>query len=155
MDSFVDRRERSYHRSSEVRRMLIISCHCCLVSCHCCAHTLLTFWFVDPRLLSFRVKAPTEAGAAAADLAARLVIADLRCEPSCTCPLSQRLFYRCLFYRCLTPLVDCHFRTCLTVGACRAEVKEEAAAADTTIGVTRHVVDLRYAAHLNVPKAAR
>lgn len=65
-----------------------------------------------------------------------------------SCPLSQRLFYRCL-----TPLVDCHLRTCLlrtclTVGACRAEVKEEAAAADTTIGVTGHIVHLRYA-HLN------
>ena len=42
-----------------------------IVSCHCCAHTLLTFCFVDPRLLAFRTKAPAEAGAAAADLAAR------------------------------------------------------------------------------------
>ena len=39
-------------------------------------------------------------------------------------------------------------RTCLTVGACRAEVKEEAATADTTIGVTDHIVHLRYT-HLN------
>ena len=144
-----------YHRISEVRRMLIVCCHCCVVSCHCCAHTLLTFCFVDPRLLataglSNRTKALAKAGAAAADLAARLAIADLRCAPSCTCPLSQRLFYRCLFYPCLTPLVDCDLRTCLLrtcliVGTCRAEVKKEAAAADTTISVTGHIVHLRYA----------
>jgi hypothetical protein len=111
MESYIDRRGRSHQHISEVRRMLIICCHCCVVSCHCCAHTLLTFCFVDPRLLAFRTKAPAEAGAAAADLAARLVMADIRCAPSCTCPLSQRLFYRCLFYRCLAPLVDCHLRT--------------------------------------------
>jgi hypothetical protein len=48
----------------------------------------------------------------------------------------------------ISALRTCLLRTCLTVGACRAEVKEEAATADTTIGVTDHIVHLRYT-HLN------
>ena len=135
--------------------MLIVCCHCCVVSCHCCAHTLLTFCFVDPRLLAFRTKAPAEAGAAPQisqrvwswQISGAHPLAHAPClSVSSTAVSSTAVSLH--WWIAISALRTCLLRTCLTVGACRAEVKEEAATADTTIGVTDHIVHLRYT-HLN------